>query len=114
MSSTRRSVEADGPDAVYEAVADARRLRVVRLLREADRSVTLTDLAVEIARSERAPDSPVTEAQVAATRLSLYHCHVPKLVDGGIAAYDPDAERVAMRDSGPIRLLESISETASR
>lgn len=84
----------------------SRRIRVLQLLVEAETSVTIEDLAIEIARSERDRERTVTESQVVKTYLSLYHRHIPKLVDAGLVSYDPDAERVVLSDLDPIQQLE--------
>ncbi|TYL37208.1 DNA-binding protein [Natronococcus pandeyae] len=63
--------------------------------------VTLADLADELAVKEHGmtidgiPADAVTEIY-----LSLYHCHVPKLVDANIVEYDQDQDLVSITADG--------------
>lgn len=108
MSAARSDLEETEREAVYDAISSTRRRRALQLLVATDHSLTLADLATEIARTEQEPGGPLTEAQVDQIRITLYHLHIPKLADTGIVTYDPDERRVAMHDSEPLQQVESL------
>lgn len=81
-------------DHVYEALGHSRRRYLCYTLLE-DTRWTLTDLATKIAAWEQdVPEHAVTEDQRERVYVSLYHAHVPKLVDEGIITFDPATERI--------------------
>lgn len=101
-SGTDHSMELGGDDrggtvdTMFAVLADQRRRYVLSLLRTHDGMVSLADLADEIVIREhgtRLPEIPTNE--VRRIYLSLYHVHVPKLVDAGVVLYDQDRDLVA-------------------
>jgi hypothetical protein len=81
-------------DPVYEALAHSRRRYLCYTLLE-DTEWSLTDLARKIAAWENdVPDHAVTEDQREAVYISLYHAHVPKLVDEDVIAFDDVTETI--------------------
>lgn len=72
----------DDADAVLRGLADDRRLRVLDVLAGCDRGLTREELAERLARED--PD-----ATVESVRLSLYHVHLPTLVDAGLVQPSP-------------------------
>ncbi|PSQ08017.1 hypothetical protein BRC97_01140 [Halobacteriales archaeon QS_6_71_20] len=79
---------------VYEALGHSRRRYLCYTLLE-DTEWSLTDLATKIAAWENdVPDHATTEAQREAVYVSLYHAHVPKLVDEGVVAFDDATETI--------------------
>ena len=75
------------------------RRHAVRVLGDHRRGLTLADLAEEIARLEyETPVSETDSEKISEIHLSLYHRHVPKLVDGDAARYDQDRDLVAPKD----------------
>jgi len=72
------------------------RRHAVRILQDHRCELALADLAEEIARLEyETPVSELDSETVSELYLSLYHRHVPKLVDGDAAHYDQDRDLVA-------------------
>jgi hypothetical protein len=62
-------------------------------------TVTLADLADEVAiREYDVPLPDISEDDVAEIYFSLYHCHVPKLVDAGYAQYDQEDDLVGLTE----------------
>jgi len=103
------TITGTGRDELFGALAHRQRRRVLAVLRSAEGTLTLTDLALELAR--RDGDGPVEG--IDELRVSLYHQHLPKLASAGLVAFDPDAETVALDRavpdpfaSGPARELE--------
>lgn len=86
------------PSAVDEALtvlANRRRRLTLSVVREHDEPIALPDVADEVAVREHG--QPVTELSpetVAQTYISIYHDHLPRLVDLGILAYDQERDLV--------------------
>ena len=75
-------------DYVYEALAHARRRYLCYSLLE-DTRPSLTELATEIvAWEDDVPEEAVTQRHRDRVSVSLYHTHVPTLVDAGVVAFD--------------------------
>ncbi|MCU4752633.1 hypothetical protein OB919_11645 [Halobacteria archaeon AArc-curdl1] len=81
-------------EAVYQALGHPRRRYLSYTLLE-DTMWSLTDLATKIAAWENdIPEHEVTESQREAVYVSLYHAHVPKLVDEGVITFDEATEMI--------------------
>ncbi|QLH81788.1 DUF7344 domain-containing protein [Halosimplex pelagicum] len=94
---------------VYDALADERRRRVVRLLDDADAALTIEELAERmVERDDGGPDSAADEAAITRLRTSLYHVHVPKLSDAGVVRFSPEQRRVRLTDSVSLDALDAI------
>lgn len=73
---------------MYQALGHPRRRYLCYTLLE-DTEWSMTELATKIAAWESdVPDHAVTEDQREEVYVSLYHVHVPKLVDEGVIAFD--------------------------
>ncbi|WP_135828637.1 DUF7344 domain-containing protein [Halorussus halobius] len=84
-------------DRAFDLLGDATRRRTVAALRAADGAVALDDLVDDVV--ERVSDG--TPGDVPSDRrervaASLHHCHLPKLDDADVVAYDPTENRVAV------------------
>lgn len=81
-------------DEVFRALGDARRRRAVSAL--AERSEwSLRDLARWVAAREAdVPEGAVEEADERRVYSSLYHVHVPLLVELDVVTFDAETERV--------------------
>ncbi|MFC7139151.1 hypothetical protein ACFQMA_04775 [Halosimplex aquaticum] len=79
-------------DGIFDLLAEQRRRYVVAYLDEAEASVAVTDLARRIVQweSEQSSSDPDPEA----VSRSLHHCHLPKLEDADVVAYDADTTEV--------------------
>ena len=79
---------------VYDALGHSRRRYLCYTLLE-DTEWSLSDLATKIAAWENnVPEHTVTEDKREAVYVSLYHAHVPKLVDEGVITFDEVTETI--------------------
>lgn len=82
---------------LFEVLANRRRRYVLHCLREYQTPIALADLADEVATQEQEtplPDIPAEE--VKRVYMSLYHTHIPKLVDANIVEYTQEQDLVAL------------------
>ncbi|GAB3670011.1 DUF7344 domain-containing protein [Halopiger thermotolerans] len=92
-------------DHVYEALGHPRRRYLCYTLLETT-EWTLTDLATKIAAWENdIPDHEVTTLQRERVYVSLYHAHVPKLVDEGVITFDDATETITPAENAAQVLL---------
>lgn len=91
---------------VFKALSNSHRIRVIQVVVDASSSVTLEDLAREIARKEEEPVESTREERVEELHVSLYHKHIPKLEDLGLIEWNRDEGRVAIDDSAPLEQIE--------
>ncbi|MFC6976219.1 hypothetical protein ACFQL1_18485 [Halomicroarcula sp. GCM10025709] len=85
-------------ETVYEALGHPRRRYLCYTLLE-DTEWTLTELATKIAAWENdVPEHAVTNDRREAVYVSLYHAHVPKLVDEGVIAFDETTETITVAE----------------
>jgi hypothetical protein len=89
----RHRTDDERVDAVFEVLADARRRRVVRILRTHDGDTTSVPALAE-ALASREPGDPDPDRLV----VSLRHVHLPKLDATGVVEYT--AERSQVRYTG--------------
>lgn len=81
-------------DHVYEALAHPRRRYLCYALLE-ESTWSLRELATKVAAREAdVADRAVSDEQRDRMYVSLYHAHVPKLVDEGVLAFDEASETV--------------------
>jgi DNA-binding transcriptional ArsR family regulator len=84
-------------DEVFAALGDTRRRYLLYTLVNEKSEVPLTELAANIAAwEENKPVSEVTDDEHMDVYVSLYHIHVPKLVDVGIVDYQ-EAEDIIIQ-----------------
>jgi len=84
-------------DETLEALADHRSRLLFDVLTNHERELTLPDAAEEVAQRE--DDRPITELsaeRIANVYISLYHDHLPKLVEVGLLEYDQERDLVAV------------------
>lgn len=95
--------EAGGPDASMETLddafsllADRRRRLLLSVMRSYGEEVTLPDAAEEVAARETGYTvQNISAERVKEVYLSLYHDHLPRLVDAGLLEYDQERDLVA-------------------
>lgn len=93
-------LDAEGlePSAVDEAfalLAEHRRRLTLSVVRNHDEAITLPDVADEVAVRESGQSLPQLSAQrVAEVYISIYHDHLPRLVDAGLLRYDQERDLV--------------------
>lgn len=99
----RRRTDEERVDAIFGVLSDARRRRVIRLLRAREGAVAVSALAEALAARE--PGGPEPERLV----VSLRHVHLPKLEGAGVVDYTSDRSQVRYRDVALVdRLLEQL------
>lgn len=78
--------------------------------------MTLADLADEVAEREAGASlSAVSAEEVLEVYLSLYHSHVPKLVEARMVEYSQERDLVALSlDPEYLELLERIESATGR
>lgn len=83
-------------DDVLDLLGAERRREVLRILSNRELSLTLADLADEVAvREHRTPIDEISAEDVKRIYLALYHTHVPKLAAGGVVDYDQEQDMVS-------------------
>jgi hypothetical protein len=82
------------PSVLHEVLVNDRRRAVVDLL---DEGRSLRDLADDVARIETGDDDPDRKTRQS-VYITLHQCHLPKLDEYGIVAYDADRKRVQPTD----------------
>ncbi|WP_276276369.1 DUF7344 domain-containing protein [Haloarcula regularis] len=100
-------------DPVYEALGHPRRRYLCYTLLE-DTEWSLNDLATKIVAWETdVPEHAVTEAQREEVYVSLYHAHVPKLVDEGVITFDEATERITTAEHADqvLAALEAMGQS---
>ena len=91
-------VDASDPDVLFSVLADARRRCTLYCLSSYGSPMSLPDVADEVVCWERNADlSEVPPETVKRVYMSLYHTHVPLLVDAGLVAYDQETDSLALR-----------------
>jgi hypothetical protein len=83
------------PPHVVDALADARRRRVLAALTARDSAATRAEIASELVGSD------ATDTDVERTTGALAHTHLPRLADAGAVTYDPDTGLVAAASESP-------------
>ena len=98
---------------VYEALGHPRRRYLCYTLLE-DTEWSLSDLATKIAAWENdVPEHAVSDEQREAVYVSLYHAHVPKLVDEGVITFDEATELITAAENADqvVTALEGMGAT---
>ena len=95
-SDDRRPLEMN-LDALFEALADAQRRRILAYLDATDDDVAAYSDLIEHVADDSAGESTTDRDRIA---VSLHHNHLPKLADVGVVEYDARSETVRYR-GGP-------------
>lgn len=102
-------------DVVFDLLADQRRRYVLACLLDNTQSMALTDLAEDVAvRENEGTLTEIPEEEVQAISTSLYHIHIPKLVDAGAVEYDRNRDLVRISESTDLieRVLSLDADSA--
>lgn len=78
----------------FEPLTDETRRRAVAVLAAAESSLSVSDLARELAR--RGGPGAETEGRVRRLCIRLYHCHLPKLDAAGLVEFDHEDRRARL------------------
>lgn len=82
-------------DTVLDLCRDKHRRITLAVLADQQQSLSLTDLTKAIVKHNH--DTPLTEVSdetVTRIRITLYHIHIPKLVEAGLVEYDSQRQLV--------------------
>ncbi|MFC6718147.1 hypothetical protein ACFQGT_10960 [Natrialbaceae archaeon GCM10025810] len=91
-----REESPESVDEVFSLLSNRRRRLLLRVMRSYEEELTLPDAAEEVASLEtgRAVVN-ISAERVADVYLSLYHDHLPRLVDAGLLEYDQGRDLVS-------------------
>ena len=80
-----------------DGLANERRRAALAVLGEAAAPLALADLAADLVERERGPATGAPDhAAIRRCYVSLYHRHVPKLVEAGLVEFDADRRTVTL------------------
>lgn len=97
-----------GRDATFDLLSNARRRRLLGVLRESE-SVDLRTAARRIAAAERAvPVCDIDPDESRSVYVALYQTHVPRLADCDVVRFDGDEGTVSLVDSAATRWLFDV------
>ncbi|SER57638.1 DUF7344 domain-containing protein [Natrinema salaciae] len=87
---------AESLDDAFALLADQRRRLLLVVMRSYGEELTLPDAAEEVAVRETGHSvANISAERVQEVYLSLYHDHLPRLVDAGLLEYDQERDLVA-------------------
>ena len=96
----RGDSDGQSSDVGFGLLAKQRRRTALSCLTDHSRAIALADLAEDVAAREN--EEPITEIpkeEILRIRTSLYHNHVPRLVDAGAVEYDRDRNSVQISET---------------
>ena len=82
----------------YEALANEDRRTVLSTLCESETTMSLSELAAELAQSESSPAEIGGNDSVERHEIELYHRHLPKLDNIGLVNFDQDRRLVSLTE----------------
>ena len=107
-----KSDETLSKDVIFELLKNRRRREVLQYLLDAEGTVTLGELAEQIAAWEN--DTEVTALssdQRKRVYVALYQTHLPKMDDAGIVDYDQDRGLISLADNADLLVLYLDTDT---
>ncbi|ELZ05876.1 DUF7344 domain-containing protein [Natrialba asiatica] len=82
-------------EVVFGLLANQRRRYVLMCLIDHSEAIALADLAEDVAvRGNKGAITEISKEKVRTIHTSLYHTHIPKLVEAGAVEYDQDRDLV--------------------
>ncbi|MDQ2049258.1 hypothetical protein RBH26_02050 [Natronolimnohabitans sp. A-GB9] len=89
---------AETVDDAFGLLADKRRRLLLQVMRTYGEAMTLPDAAEEVAVRETGRKvTEISAERVHETYISLYHDHLPRLVNAGLLEYDQERDLVSPR-----------------
>lgn len=86
-------------DQVFDILKNSRRRQVLELLADADRQVTLSEVAEQIAAWENDKEiRQITSSERKRVYVGLYQCHLPKMDSMGIISFNKPRGTVEIED----------------
>ncbi|TYT63531.1 DUF7344 domain-containing protein [Natrialba swarupiae] len=107
-SSVSQSEDDEGlsKDVIFELLKNRRRREVLAYLLEAEETVTLGELAEQIAAWENDTDvNALSSDQRKRVYVALYQTHLPKMDDAGIVEYDQDRGLITLADNADLLMM---------
>ncbi|MEY7849686.1 ArsR family transcriptional regulator [Natrarchaeobius sp. A-rgal3] len=107
-SSVSQSADDEGlsKDIIFELLKNRRRREVLAYLLEAEETVTLGELAEQIAAWENDTDvNALSSDQRKRVYVALYQTHLPKMDDAGIVEYDQDRGLITLADNADLLMM---------
>ncbi|ADD06588.1 uncharacterized protein Nmag_3036 [Natrialba magadii ATCC 43099] len=93
-------------DVIFELLKNRRRREVLTYLLEADETVTLGELAEQIAAWENDTSvNALSSDQRKRVYVALYQTHLPKMDDAGIVEYDQDRGLISLSDNADLLMM---------
>ena len=93
-------------DVIFELLKNRRRREVLTYLLEAEETVTLGELAEQIAAWENDTEvSALSSDQRKRVYVALYQTHLPKMDDAGIVEYDQDRGLISLSDNADLLMM---------
>ncbi|MFP8952577.1 ArsR family transcriptional regulator [Natrialbaceae archaeon A-arb3/5] len=113
-SSVADSEEEDGlsKDVIFELLKNRRRREVLAYLLEAEETVTLGELAEQIAAWENDTEvNALSSDQRKRVYVALYQTHLPKMDDAGIVEYDQDRGLISLSENADLLMMYLDTDT---
>ncbi|WP_049923640.1 DUF7344 domain-containing protein [Halopiger djelfimassiliensis] len=99
-------------DVIFELLKNRRRREVLTYLLEAEETVTLGELAEQIAAWENDTDvNALSSDQRKRVYVALYQTHLPKMDDAGIVEYDQDRGLISLSDNADLLMMYLDTDT---
>jgi hypothetical protein len=99
-------------DVIFELLKNRRRREVLAYLLEADETVTLGELAEQIAAWENDTEiNALNSDQRKRVYVALYQTHLPKMDDAGIVEYDQDRGLITLSDNADLLMMYLDTDT---
>ena len=96
------------PDVVFDVLSHPYRRFVISYVAQQCRPIPMNELADRIVASELdVPLAQVPEEDRYCARLSMYHTHLPKLVDAGLVDCTEEADRIVVRLTSTFGTIEA-------
>ncbi len=93
-------------DVIFELLKNRRRRQVLSYLLETEQTVTLGELAEQIAAWENNTDiNALSSDQRKRVYVALYQTHLPKMDDAGIIDYDQDRGLITLADNADLLMM---------
>lgn len=99
-------------DVIFELLKNRRRREVLSYLLETEGTVTLGELAEQIAAWENDTDiNALSSDQRKRVYVALYQTHLPKMDDAGIVEYDQDRGLIDLSDNADLLMMYLDTDT---
>jgi len=111
----RKESDALTKDVIFELLKNRRRREVLKYLLDAEETVTLGELAEQIAAWENDTTvNALNSDQRKRVYVALYQTHLPKMDDAGIIDYDQDRGLVDLADNADLLVMYLETDTPDR